>query len=98
MTLDIKSINVDATITGSGDLTLTGYTKNLEASVTGSGDFHGGRLQADNAQTKVTGSGGIVVYAKDNLKAKVTGSGDIEYKGNPEKVDKKVTGSGDISN
>ncbi|QCE42662.1 head GIN domain-containing protein [Psychroserpens sp. NJDZ02] len=98
MTLDIKSINVDATVTGSGDLTLTGHTKNLEASVTGSGDFHAGRLQADNAQTKVTGSGGIVVYAKDNLKAKVTGSGDIEYKGNPEKVDKKVTGSGDISN
>ncbi|QXP59107.1 head GIN domain-containing protein [Olleya sp. HaHaR_3_96] len=98
MTLDIKSINVDVTITGSGDLTITGQTKNLEASVTGSGDFHGGRLQADNAETKVTGSGGIVVYVKDNLKAKVTGSGDIEYKGNPKKVTKKVTGSGDISN
>ena len=98
VTLDVKSTNVQASITGSGDLTLTGQTTNLNASVTGSGDFHGGRLMADFTEAKVTGSGDVVVYAKEAIKARVTGSGDIEYKGSPSKVDKKVTGSGDISN
>ncbi|MEL0644807.1 head GIN domain-containing protein [Olleya sp. Ti.3.14] len=98
VTLDVKSTNVEASITGSGDLTLTGQTTNLNASVTGSGDFHGGRLMADFTEAKVTGSGDVVVNAKEAIKARVTGSGDIEYKGSPSKVDKKVTGSGDISN
>ncbi|WP_281846547.1 head GIN domain-containing protein [Olleya namhaensis] len=98
VTLDVEATNVKASVTGSGDLTITGTTKNLEASVTGSGDIHAERLKSDNADVKVTGSGGIEVYAKDSLKAKVTGSGDIDYKGNPSNVNKKVTGSGDISN
>jgi len=98
VTLDVQSSSVEGSVTGSGDLTLTGNTKNLNASVTGSGDFHGEKLQSDNTEAKVTGSGGIKVYSNNSLKAKVTGSGDIHYKGNPTNVNKKVTGSGDISN
>ena len=46
--------------------------------------------------TKVTGSGDIVMHAKQTLNAFITGSGDIVCKGNPRKQKTKVTGSGEI--
>jgi hypothetical protein len=93
----LKSGDMEARITGSGDITLNGAADRLRAEITGSGDVRAGDLAAKDARVTVTGSGNATVLATEQLDASVAGSGDIRYSGNPSQVRKNVTGSGNIS-
>jgi hypothetical protein len=97
ITLKIESNNVAASVHGSGDLEVSGTAKNLKVKISGSGDVEAGKLNAENTQVDVIGSGDARVTASQSLKAMINGSGDIEYSGNPKNIDKKVMGSGTIS-
>ncbi|RKR06451.1 putative autotransporter adhesin-like protein [Maribacter vaceletii] len=97
ITLDIDSNNINASMSGSGDINLSGATTNFDATISGSGDIKAFDLIADNVDATISGSADIKVTAKQKLKARVSGSGDINYKGNPTKIDTKVSGSGDIT-
>lgn len=94
LNLDVTAVN--GTVTGSGDITLTGKASKVNFNVTGSGDIEADGIKADTAEARVTGSGDIVMYAKQTLNGYITGSGDIICKGNPRKQKTKVTGSGEI--
>jgi len=87
---------VDAVISGSGDISMAGACKILEASISGSVDMDFSNLQANDADVTVSGSGDMRVNVSGKLKASIAGSGDIEYKGEPEEVDKTVSGSGSV--
>ncbi|VAW10194.1 FIG00652355: hypothetical protein [hydrothermal vent metagenome] len=97
ITLAIEADNVKASMSGSGDITLTGKTDNFDVNISGSGDIKAYELEANNVDATVSGSADIKVTAHKMLKARVSGSGDIQYRGNPTKVDTKTSGSGDIS-
>ncbi len=97
ITLTVEANNVKASMSGSGDITLTGKTDNFDVNISGSGDIKAYELDADNVDATVSGSADIKVTAHKMLKARVSGSGDIQYRGNPTKVDTKTSGSGDIS-
>jgi len=92
----LKAGDLEARVTGSGDVVLKGVADRLNASITGSGDLRAGDLAAKNVQVAVTGSGDAAVRATEQLDAKVTGSGNVRYSGNPSQVRHKVTGSGVI--
>ena len=55
---------IKATISGSGDIDISGKADELDASVTGSGDIDAKSLNANNVTAHVTGSGDITAYAK----------------------------------
>jgi Putative auto-transporter adhesin, head GIN domain len=92
----LKAADLEAGVTGSGDVTLTGVADRLHAQITGSGDLRAGDFAAKSVRVTVTGSGDATVQATEELDASVTGSGDVHYSGHPSKVRKTVTGSGDI--
>lgn len=92
----IEAQNIDASVSGSGDIELKGKAMNFTAAVAGSGDIEAFELQADNAKASIAGSGDIQIDCTQSIEARVSGSGDIQYKGNPTKVDSKVSGSGTI--
>jgi uncharacterized Zn-binding protein involved in type VI secretion len=93
----LKSGDLDAAVTGSGDVTLNGMVARLHGQITGSGNLRAGELGAKNVRVSVTGSGDATVQATEELDASVTGSGDVRYSGHPPKVRKEITGSGDIA-
>ncbi len=97
ITLTVEANNVKASMSGSGDITLIGKADNFDVNISGSGDIKAYELEADNVDATVSGSADIKVTAHKMLKARVSGSGDIQYRGNPTKVDTKTSGSGDIS-
>ena len=97
ITLEVEANSVSTSMSGSGDIRLSGSTNSFDASVSGSGDISAFDLEADNVDATVSGSANIEVTANKMLKARVSGSGDIDYRGNPDKVDTKTSGSGDIS-
>jgi hypothetical protein len=92
----LKGDEMEARVTGSGDITLAGITGRLRGEIVGSGDLRAQDLAAKEAQVKVTGSGDATVDASEALDASVTGSGDVHYTGKPTQVRKSVTGSGAI--
>lgn len=97
ITLMIEAQSISASMSGSGDIKLSGSTKDFEVSISGSGDIEAFDLDADYVEATVSGSANIDVTAHKSIKARVSGSGDINYKGNPGKVNTKSSGSGDIS-
>lgn len=97
ITLSVEANTIDASMSGSGDINLSGSTGSFDVSISGSGDIKAYELEADVVDATVSGSADIKVTAKEMLKARVSGSGDIQYRGNPKKIDTKTSGSGDIS-
>ncbi len=93
---DIQYQEMDLGISGSGDVTISGFASRVDMRISGSGDVKAGDLKAQSVKCQVSGSGNITCNAQKSLEAYVSGSGDIRYKGKPESVKTKVSGSGDI--
>lgn len=94
--LGIEAQDVTVNLSGSGDIELKGKATTFTATLAGSGDIEALQLQADNAKVSLAGSGDIETFCTKSIEASVSGSGEIQYKGNPTKVDSKVSGSGTI--
>ena len=54
--------DMDAGVTGSGDVTLSGVVDRLSGQITGSGDLRAGDLAAKHVRVKVTGSGLSLIH------------------------------------
>ena len=91
---DAQSINASGS--GSGDLTLTGNCDILTLQIAGSGNINADELRAKVVEAKIAGSGNGRIHVSDKLTASIAGSGNLTYSGNPEKVDQSVAGSGRI--
>ena len=82
---------------GSGLVRTAGRVERLDVVLAGSGDAQLQQLEAAGVHATVSGSGRIVVFAKQWLRAAVTGTGSIAYGGDPARVTKAVTGTGSIT-
>jgi len=95
--LPLEADRISVALSGSGDIGLSGTSRELSVSVSGSGDVNAFDLTAESVKVNVAGSADVEVTATQFLEARVSGSGDVEYRGNPKKVDAKSAGSGDIT-
>ncbi len=98
---DVKTVNaacnfIYITVTGSGDVDITGKADEGTYNVSGSGDIKAYNCIIKKLTCGVSGSGDIHCHATQKLSASVSGSGDLKYMGNPE-TSNHVTGSGDIA-
>lgn len=80
---------------GSGDIYLSGETKDMSTSISGSGNVHAFDLKAENVKTSIHGSGDMEVSASVKLDAEIYGSGNVDYKGSPQ-ISTESHGSGTI--
>lgn len=87
---------VKATSSGSGNIRLSGHTKDFECKISGSGDAECADLKSENVAVRVSGSSDVHVFASVTLKVNVTGSGDVYYGGNPTSPEIHITGSGTV--
>lgn len=94
--LNVQTTELEATVAGSGNIELNGITSHLKGSIAGSGSVDAYKVQAENAEITIAGSGDYNVNCSNELNVRVSGSGNVNYKGKPEKVDTKVAGSGKI--
>ena len=88
--------DLEVSISGSGDITLSGSGEDLEVSVAGSGDIDMADFKVDDCSVSIAGSGDCEVHVSKNLKVSIAGSGDVKYKGDPDKVKSSIAGSGDV--
>jgi len=94
--LNVSAGELEATIAGSGNIILNGRASELKGSIAGSGSVDAYRVEVENANITIAGSGDYNVNCTGELKVRVSGSGNVNYKGKPDKIDTKVSGSGKI--
>jgi Putative auto-transporter adhesin, head GIN domain len=94
---DLLASTLDANLSGTGKITVSGTVDTLQVDVNGAGSFYGAELSSKDADVALSGLGGATVWMTDSLDAQVSGVGSIQYYGNPA-VTKKVSGIGSVVN
>ena len=94
---DIDAYEMDASLTGSGEIELWGIVGEGDLDISGSGKIKAFHLEQDKCYASITGSGDMYVFVYDYLDAYISGSGNIYYRGNP-LIDVKITGTGSLLN
>ena len=94
---DLKGAEIEAAISGSGDIILNGTAEELGLSISGSGNLLAESLKVGEGSIRISGSGGCKINATDELEIKISGSGDVTYYGNPV-INASTSGSGKIRN
>lgn len=92
--LDTRTANVS--ISGSGDVKLSGRCGALNVKVAGSGDADLAGLACTNTAISVAGSGNVSARASGQADVRVAGSGDVRITGGA-RCSKKVAGSGEVT-
>jgi hypothetical protein len=87
---------INAAITGSGSMQLTGASNQSSFAITGSGNIHAFDYLVQELNCGITGSGDIEALVTKQLNVKIVGSGNLSYRGNPESVDRNISGSGKV--
>ncbi len=93
----IETNHFEASMSGSGDITLDLEASSINTSMSGSGDITL-KGSTTNFDATISGSGDIKAYEleADNVEATVSGSADIRVTAN-QRLKARVSGSGDIS-
>lgn len=93
--LDIDAPVVHANISGSGNISLSGYCGDQYQEISGSGNIYAFQLLSETADIEINGSGISEVTVTDYLNANISGSGNIYFKGHP-LINSHISGSGGI--
>jgi Putative auto-transporter adhesin, head GIN domain len=92
----VNAESLTLNLPGSGDITVSGATRQATISLRGSGNIQCGGLEAQTVDVSLDGSGDVTVNASQHLGVTIRGSGSIHYRGNPAEVNQSVSGSGSV--
>jgi hypothetical protein len=95
MDIAAETNRLEVNIAGSGDMLLEGITEVLQIRVASSGNVQAFRMDAQDVEVDIAGSGDVDVVAQNSLKVRIAGSGDVRYRGNPS-LDVDIAGSGRV--
>ncbi len=92
-----KQDSLEATLAGSGDLTLSGAAERLKLNIAGSGDVDAGALSVADASVNIAGSGDARISPVKSADINIAGSGDVHLTTRPPSVKSSVFGSGEVT-
>ncbi len=95
--IDVNADSVNSSSSSGADLRLKGTTNYFSAKATSGSSIRAYGLKSKNATVKVNSGANIDVHAVESLTAKASSGGDIDYRGNPKKIDKNKSSGGSIS-
>lgn len=81
--LKVDVATLDATVTNTGTLRISGSALKAIIMNTGPGSFEGLDLEASEAKVTIKDSGGISIQVEDELNAFLEGDGNLQLKGEP---------------
>lgn len=86
----------EARISGSGDMEIDGTVEQLDVSISGSGELDLGKLEAEEADVRISGSANVRLAVTRTLHYQISGSAKISYSGDA-RATGSVAGSGSVS-
>lgn len=94
---DIDAEKFKLSVSGVGDISLSGQCDSFDASVSGVGDLNARALECRVVDVKVSGVGSATVFAGEEVDASVSGMGDIDVYGGPDQVSKSGSMFADVT-
>jgi Putative auto-transporter adhesin, head GIN domain len=94
---NIKNDRLEIVVSGVGNLSTSGETKEADITLSGVGSVDAKNLHAVNAKVDSTAIGSVDLYATGQLDIKASGLGEINYYGNPKIVNRQTEGIGKIN-
>ncbi len=91
-----KYKSVEVSVSGSGNIHLSGSSDIVNAHISGSGNADCADLIANDVTAHISGSGNVKVFANTSVDASISGSGNVYYKGGATDVKSHKSGSGRI--
>lgn len=95
--IDVNADTVNSSSSSGADLRIKGTANYYTAKATSGSSIRAYGLESKNATVKVNSGANIDVHATESLTAKASSGGDIDYRGNPKRIDKKKSSGGSIS-
>ncbi len=81
---------------GSGDIRVTGRTREFQVMMDGAGNLDAGQFKAGNVSIRSSGAGDAQIFAAEKIDAYIDGVGDITLHGQPEKAIFNSDGVGEL--
>lgn len=91
----IKTDALTVSLSGLGQMTISGSAQSQVAHISGSGDYHARGFQTASTQVTISGAGNATVSASQTLDATVSGAGNVTYYGSPQ-ITQSISGVGSI--
>jgi hypothetical protein len=92
---DIKAGAFTVTISGAGDMTISGGAQSQTVRISGAGNYNAREFQTEATEVSITGAGNARVNASKSVIATVSGAGVVTYYGSPQ-VSQRITGIGSV--
>jgi hypothetical protein len=92
---EVNADVVDASISGSGWMLISGGAGESNLNISGSGNINSSGLAVLRCNALISGSGNMQVKAEKSIFARISGSGNLYYYGNP-RIETSISGSGKI--
>jgi len=84
-------------LSGAADFSGGGAVEACDIKVSGAGNIKARDLKAKSISIILSGAGNAEVFASESLSAKISGVGNIDYYGNPPKVEPTISGLGKLT-
>ena len=91
----VATDRLEVSISGAGEVTISGRADAQEINISGSGEYLAAGLASKAVDIDISGSGNAELAVSDKLDVEVSGSGSIDYVGHPA-ITQSVSGSGEI--
>ena len=92
-----KYKSVDISISGSGNIHLSGTSDEVSARISGSGNADCSGVIANQVSASISGSGNVNVFANTSLEANISGSGNVYYQGAATDIRSHKAGRGKVT-
>lgn len=93
---EIKAKEATFTVSGSGDLLLSGTADKLKYTISGSAKIDTASITASDVNVIISGSGTAILTAQKTVNCTVSGSGSLKMAGAVDTLDVSVSGSGKV--
>lgn len=95
MHFDVNTPSINSSISGTGDIYISGETRESKINIAGSGNYHADDLKSESARVDIAGTGDAHLFAENALDIHIAGVGNVYYKGNPS-ITQNIAGTGKI--
>ncbi len=95
--INIQAESVTSSASSGSDLKITGESEYHMSKATSGSSINAFGLESQNVTVKASSGADINIFASESIDAKASSGGDIDYRGNPKKINKKSSSGGSIS-
>ncbi|MFY0603424.1 MAG: DUF2807 domain-containing protein [Flavobacteriaceae bacterium] len=93
----VEADNITTSASSGADLKVSGSANAHFSKASSGSSISAYSLKSKRVTVKVSSGADINVYASESLDARASSGGDIDYRGNPESVNKKTSSGGSVS-